>query len=167
MFLTVLLFITLAISVYTDLKSRKIYNKVLYPVLLVAIITQLMVGGWDGLRLSLTGFLVGLGLLIIPFFLGGIGAGDVKLLALVGAFKGPMFVIYTGIYMALIGALMAIVIILIGKGMFKKVAILVHAAWYKQNMSALFNRKTTYPYGVAIAGGALLAFILEGRVVLW
>jgi prepilin peptidase CpaA len=167
MFLNILLLVTLAISVYTDLKSRKIYNKVIYPVLLVAIITQLIIGGWDGLKLSLTGLLVGLGLLIIPFFLGGIGAGDVKLLALVGAFKGWLFVIYTGIYMALIGGVIAIVLILIGKGMLKKVAIFLYGARNKQNMSYLFNRKMTYPYGVAIAGGALLAFVLEGRVVLW
>jgi prepilin peptidase CpaA len=167
MFLNSLLLVTLAISVYTDLKSRRIYNKVIYPVLLVAIITQLIIGGWKGLELSFAGFLVGLSLLIIPFFLGGIGAGDVKLLALVGAFKGWLFVIYTGIYMALIGALIAVVLLLIGKGMFQKVAIFLYGARNKQNMSYLFNRKTTYPYGVAIAGGALLAFVLEGRVVLW
>jgi prepilin peptidase CpaA len=167
MFLDILLLVTLSISVYTDLKSRKIYNKVLYPVLVVALITQLLLGGWHGLTFSLAGFGVGLGILLIPFFLGGIGAGDVKLLALVGAFKGWLFVLYTGIYMALIGGLIAIVLLLIGKGMLKKVAIFLYGARNKQNMSYLFNRTTTYPYGVAIAGGALLAFFLEGRVVLW
>jgi prepilin peptidase CpaA len=167
MFLNLLFFITLAISVYTDLKSRKIYNKVLYPVLLIILITRLVLNGTDGLAGAIIGFFTGMGILIIPFFLGGIGAGDVKLLALAGAFKGWAFALYTGIYMAIIGGFIALVIILVGKGMLKKVMLFLHGVKYKQNMSQLFNRKTTYPYGVAIAAGAICAFFLEGRVVFW
>lgn len=167
MFLNSLLVITLAVSVYTDLKSRKIYNKVIYPVLLVILITHLFLGGWEDLLFSIKGFFVGLGILIIPYFLGGIGAGDVKLLALVGAFKGWVFVAYTGIYMALIGGIIALVLILFGKGLFNKLVIFLMGLRNKQNMSYIFSRQSTYPYGVAIAAGAILTFFLEGRVVLW
>ncbi|WP_379970800.1 prepilin peptidase [Ectobacillus sp. sgz5001026] len=167
MFLNLLLIMTLVISVYTDLKSRKIYNRVIYPVLLVAIFTHLIFNGVEGLYVSLIGFFTGLGLLIVPFFLGGIGAGDVKLLALVGAFKGWVFVIYTGIYMGVIGGLIALIIIAVGKGMLKKVTLFLYGIKNKQQMSYLFNRQVTYPYGVAIAAGAIFAFFLEGRVVLW
>ncbi|MEH7094848.1 A24 family peptidase [Neobacillus vireti] len=167
MFLIIILLVTLAISVYTDLKSRKIYNKVIYPALLMAVITHLILQGWDGILTSLGGFAVGLGLLIIPFFMGGIGAGDVKLLALVGACKGWVFAIYTGIYMAFFGALIALFLLAFGKGMFKKLVIFLNGIKNKQNWSNQFNRKTTYPYGVAIAAGAILALFLEGRVNLW
>jgi prepilin peptidase CpaA len=167
MFLNSLLLVTLAVSVYTDLKSRKIYNKVIYPILLITILTHFFLGGWEELLFSLSGFFMGLGILIIPFFLGGIGAGDVKLLALVGAFNGWVFVLYTGIYMALIGGIIALVLILFRKEMFSKLVIFLLGMRNKHNMSYIFNRQTTYPYGVAIAVGALFAFFLEGRVVLW
>jgi prepilin peptidase CpaA len=167
MFLNILLLVVLSISVYTDLKSRRIYNKLIYPSLILAMITHLIINGFDGFVVSLIGFLVGLSLLILPFFLGGIGAGDVKLLALIGALKGWVFVLYTGIYMAIIGGVMALMILAFGKGMFKKFAIFLYGLKNRHNMSYLFNRKKTYPYGVAIALGAILAFILEGRVTLW
>lgn len=167
MFLNILLLVTLVISVYTDLKSRKIYNKVIYPALLLTFVTHLFMGGWGEFIFSLKGFFMGLGILIIPFFLGGIGAGDVKLLALVGAVHGWVFALYTGIYMALIGGIMAIILILFGKGMFRKLVFYLFGLKNKQNLSHVFNRQQTYPYGVAIAGGALLALFLEGRVVLW
>jgi len=167
MFLNILLIIVLVVSVYTDLKSRKIYNKVIYPALLIAFITQLILNGLEGLLFFLAGFFIGLGLLIIPFFLGGMGAGDVKLLALVGAIKGWIFVVYTGIYMAVFGGIIALIILVMGKGGLKKLAIFFYGVRNKQNMSYLFNGKTTYPYGIAIAAGAILTIILEGRVVLW
>lgn len=167
MFLTGLLLVTLAVCVYTDLKSRKIYNKIIYPVLLISIVTQLILKGWQGLGFSFTGFFLGLALLMIPFFMGGIGAGDVKLLALVGAMKGWVFVFYTGIYMALLGGLIAVGLLLFGKGTIRKLVLFLFGMQHKLNMSSVFDRKTTYPYGVAIAGGALLALFLEGRVVLW
>lgn len=167
MLLNSLLFVTLAVSVYTDLKSRKIYNKVIYPVLLITFMAHFFFGGWEGLVFSLSGFFMGIGILIIPFYLGGIGAGDVKLLALVGAFNGWVFALYTGIYMALVGGMIALILILFGKGMFKKLVIFLFGMRNKQNMSTLFNRQKTYPYGVAIAAGAMLTFFLEGRVVLW
>jgi prepilin peptidase CpaA len=167
MLLNILLIITLAISVYTDLKSRKIYNKVIYPVLLISFVIHLFLSGWEGLSFFFSGFFIGLGILIIPFFLGGVGAGDVKLLALVGAIKGWVFVIYTGIYMAIIGGIIALILLAVGKGMLKKVAIFLYEAKNKQNMSYIFTRQTTYPYGVAIAAGAIVAFFLDGSVVLW
>ena len=42
---------------------------------------QYLVLGWEGLGMSLLGTVVGLGLLLPAYAIGGIGAGDVKLLA--------------------------------------------------------------------------------------
>ena len=44
--------------------------------------------------------------------MGGIGAGDVKLLAAIGAWKGTIFVLYTGVYGAIIGGLISLIILL-------------------------------------------------------
>jgi len=64
--------------------------------------------GWGGVLTSLAGFALGLALLIIPWMMGGMGAGDVKALAALGALLGPSPLIHVFIYMGLIGGLMAI-----------------------------------------------------------
>jgi prepilin peptidase CpaA len=48
-------------------------------------------------------------LLVIPFALGGIGAGDVKLLGIIGALKGPDFVFIAFLAAAITGGIMSVV----------------------------------------------------------
>jgi Flp pilus assembly protein protease CpaA len=47
----------------------------------------------NGATLNLEGWLVGIGVLLLPFMARGVGGGDVKLLAAIGAWNGPGFVI--------------------------------------------------------------------------
>ncbi|UTW70504.1 prepilin peptidase [Anaerobacillus sp. HL2] len=58
--------------------------------------------------------------LIYPFLFRGMGAGDVKLLAVIGALKGTSFVFTTAIYMAIVGAIIALLIMLFHKDQAKK-----------------------------------------------
>ncbi|WP_077328396.1 A24 family peptidase [Virgibacillus siamensis] len=165
----ILLIIILLICVITDIRSRKIYNKIIYPALLFTFGFQLITDGWAGLGHSFIGFLIGFGLLLIPYMLGGMGAGDVKLLALIGAMKGGAFVFESFIYMALIGAVFAIGIILFRRGVFK--SILYYISSLKQGVLlrggiSRGSLSATYPYGVAIAGGAFLCMVMQGWNVL-
>lgn len=161
MLLDLLLVITLAICVITDIRSRKIYNIVIFPALLITLFLQLVLGGWQALGASLLGFLIGFSILIIPYLLGGIGAGDVKLLALIGALKGGYFVFTTALYMALLGGGIALLILLFRSGVKKRLQSIVYGIYsYRYGIRLpLLNKedlKMTYPYGVAIAGGAVL-----------
>jgi prepilin peptidase CpaA len=56
--------------------------------------------------------MVGLGLFILPFMLGGIGGGDVKLFAALGAWMGAELVAYIGLFAAVAGGIMAFFILL-------------------------------------------------------
>jgi len=103
-----LLILLLIICVLTDIKSRRVYNKVLLPFLIVSLAAGFITGGWTLLLESVKGFILGLVILIIPFSKGGIGAGDVKLLAVIGGIKGPVFVIYVFLAGALAGGLLAL-----------------------------------------------------------
>ncbi|WP_025027358.1 A24 family peptidase [Caldalkalibacillus mannanilyticus] len=174
MWFDVVLVTILVICVITDLKSRKIYNKVIFPGLLIALFSQVLLHGWAGLGTAMVGFMIGLGILLIPYLLGGMGAGDVKLLALIGALKGSHFVLETAFYMALIGALMAVVILLFHPQVIRRVKELVYFCYgmrhgIKLPMTSFRQGKlsATYPYGVAIAGGAIMSLFLEGMNVLW
>ncbi|SET06015.1 prepilin peptidase CpaA [Oceanobacillus limi] len=166
----IFLFIILAICVTTDLKSRMIYNNVIYPALLMTFIFHFATGGWDALSHSFIGFLIGFGLLLIPYFMGGMGAGDVKLLGLIGALKGGAFVFQSFLYTAIVGAIMAIIIILIRRGMLKSllyfIASLKSGVVLKGGISK-GSLTATYPYGVAIAAGTVVSMVLaQGWVVL-
>ena len=165
----IFLIIILTICVITDVKNRMIYNKVIYPALLLTFIYQFATGGWEGLSHSFIGCLIGFGLLLIPYFMGGMGAGDVKLLALIGAMKGSVFIFQSFLYTAIIGGVMAIAIILFRRGMFK--SFLYYLSSLKQGVrlpGGISNGSltATYPYGVAIAGGAITALIFQSLSIL-
>ncbi len=168
MWINGLLILILGICTITDLRKRRIYNIIVFPGILLALISHLVTGGWLGGLHSLYGFSVGLGLLLIPFLLGGMGAGDVKLLALVGAMKGTLFVLHAAIYMSLIGAVMALGILLFRKGRIRTLWLFLFNRFVGVKTPLLLDKtKKLYPYGVAIAGGAIMGLILEGKLFVW
>lgn len=168
--INVLLFFILLICVITDIRNRKIYNKVIYPALLITFIFHFTTAGWEGLSHSFLGFLIGFCLLLIPYFLGGMGAGDVKLLALIGALKGSAFVFQSFLYMTIIGAMIALGIILFRPGVLQ--SIVYYFASLKSGVKlpggiSKGSLTATYPYGVAIALGATIRVMTEGNLTLW
>ena len=74
----------------TDLRSFRVPNALTIPALAAGVAASLALGGWAGLGWSLLGMLVGFSVLAAFFALGGVGAGDVKLFAAMGAWLGPM-----------------------------------------------------------------------------
>lgn len=71
-----------------DMRERRIPNRLVFPAAGVGLALNLT-QGWSGLVFGLEGLAVGLALLCIPYLLGAMGAGDVKLLAAIGSFVGP------------------------------------------------------------------------------
>lgn len=145
--------LVLLICSITDLKDRKIYNLVLIPALLFGLLYNLIVGSWQGLGLSLLGTLAGFSILILPFALGGMGAGDVKLLAVIGAIKGPLFAFYAAIGMGLAGGIIALCILAYKGVLFQAVGAML-MSFFSGLGYKVVNEKIMVPYGLAIAAGA-------------
>ncbi|MBM7572612.1 A24 family peptidase [Aquibacillus albus] len=166
MLINILLFIILLTCVITDLKSRKIYNHVIFPSLVLALLFHFFTGGFSGLGHSLLGLLTGFAILLIPYLMGGMGAGDVKLLAVIGAIKGVSFVLAAAVYMAIIGAAIGLAIMLFRRGAFQRMRVLVYSLCGMKYGVKIFpsqeSLQATYPYGVAIAGGTMMAFFVNG-----
>lgn len=161
MWSSILLIVLLIICVITDLKERKIYNAVLFPFLLAAFILHAFIGGLQGVTDVFLGTAVGLGILLIPYLLGGMGAGDVKLLAVIGGIKGIGFVLIASIYMALAGGIIAIFVLLFRTGFLTRILYFFQGLRHGIRLS-LFEDKTTFPYGVAIAAGAVFQIFFPG-----
>ena len=70
----------LIISAATDLRSQKIPNMVTLPAALAALAYHTKINGLEGFLFSATGLAAGIALLILPYLMGGMGAGDAKLL---------------------------------------------------------------------------------------
>lgn len=154
----------LVAAVAFDLKERRIPNLLIIVGLLTALFFQGLHASWGGLLFSMQGFLAGLALLFLPFLWGGIGAGDVKLLAVVGAFQGATQVFYTFVYMALWGGLIACLLLLWHKSLLSTLRRLIYGLGLGGvGFSAAVRtgeEQIYFPYALAIALGALTQVVI-------
>jgi prepilin peptidase CpaA len=72
-----------------DVRSRRIPNTITGPAIVLGAALNLFHGGLEGLAYALAGILIMVVILLGPFALGGIGGGDVKMMAALGALIGP------------------------------------------------------------------------------
>ena len=98
----------LAWAAVADARTRRIRNWLTASLVLTGWAHH-AAGGVGGAAWSVAGLLVGFGLTVGPFALGAIGGGDVKLLAGIGAWVGPVGVVAVFAVEAVIG--MAIVLV--------------------------------------------------------
>jgi prepilin peptidase CpaA len=106
-----ILFSLLIIAVCVDQKTRKIPNALVLVGLITAFLLNTSSSGMVGFKQSLTGALIGL--LLLPFFaLRLLGAGDVKLMAAVGAFLGATGALYALLFTMMAGGLLAVAVLL-------------------------------------------------------
>ena len=167
MLLDAVLILVLIICFITDFMKQRIYNVVIFPSLLAVIVINTLFYGLSGIKMSLLGLLTGFAILLIPYFLGGMGAGDVKLLAFIGAAKGSIFVLNTAVYMAITGGIIALIIIVFRKqtiSFFKSLFLWLFSFFsgvkYKLEFPTSSSKKL-YPYGTAIVLGALICLFFK------
>lgn len=108
----IFLLITLVTAVITDIRSHRIPNILLFPVLAFSLMFHTIIGGTDGLLGSLTGLALGIAMLLPLYVMGGMGAGDVKLLGVVGSFLGPWATVVAGMATMIAGSVLGITVIL-------------------------------------------------------
>jgi prepilin peptidase CpaA len=101
-----------AVACGTDLRTRRIPQLLTIGGALAGIVFHTATGGWNGGLNSLAGWVVGMLVLFIPFALGGLGAGDVKLLGAIGAWLGPASALWVGLSTGVAGGILAIVVAL-------------------------------------------------------
>src|SRR5207249_7377674 len=89
----------------TDVRTRRIPNVLTFGAAIAAFVFHLVWG--NGVLFFAEGWAVGAGVFIIPFALGGLGAGDVKLLAALGAWLGPYQAIWLALYTGVAGGVLA------------------------------------------------------------
>lgn len=164
------LFVFVTVCLYTDLTERKIYNTVvLCGACAALLLNMLRFGATEGFYYTLTGLFTGFLLLIIPFILGGLGAGDVKMLGMIGAFTGHMLVVQVMLASALAGGVFALVKMIIKRQLAWRMrrlltgaflALVTGKTFYLANLSDEQESPGAIPYGAALFAGVVIIYIL-------
>ena len=103
-------FVATLVSAATDLRSFKVYNVVTLPLFLLGVLYNIALCGWAGLTGSLIGAACGFGLMFVGYVLGKVGAGDVKLMAGIGAWLGAFLTFRVFLVATIVGGVVALVI---------------------------------------------------------
>jgi prepilin peptidase CpaA len=128
----------LIVSAVIDLRTQKIPNLITYPTMVIALIYHVTFGGGKGLLFSSSGLCVGIGLLLLPYLMGGMGAGDAKLMGAVGGMIGAKGVLYTFLCSAVVGGIYALALILIYRNHFSN--------FFKKQITTLWTFILTRKY---------------------
>jgi prepilin peptidase CpaA len=145
----------LAIAVVTDVRQRKIYNALTFPAMALGFAINGIEGGVSGALLSLAGLILGAVVFVLPVAFLGRGAGDLKLIAAIGAIGGPVFVLWSALLAGVAGAVFAVSVLLARRRF--GVVLAGMALDVTSGHLPAANSKIRLPYAVPIAAGAIAA----------
>lgn len=160
---------------WIDYAQRRVPNWLNLTLILLGFAVQLIYFGADGLAVGALGLLTGFGLLIVPWMMHGMGAGDVKLMAAIGVWLGPLLTLYSFGLGVVIGGVTAVVMI-VSSGRLQmacaNIGVILtkcsnRKTWFTEFGSAKSFGKTSQllPYGVPLTAGTLV--ILAAKTFGW
>jgi prepilin peptidase CpaA len=172
---TWLVTIVLIVAAVIDGVKLKVPNWITFPLILGGWGYSLAAQGFEGLGWSLLGTAVGLLLLLPAYAIGGMGAGDVKLLAGVGAWVYATHTFYAFCASAIVGAVLAIGMAIYRKsftkhrmqfmGILREILVIRNP---EELSKIAAERKPTMlllPYGIPIAIGTIGYFTFTGMLM--
>jgi prepilin peptidase CpaA len=152
-----------------DLRTRRIPQTLTLGGALAGLAFHLLNGGWSAGLGSTMGWAVGIAIFFVPFALGGLGAGDVKLLGAIGAWLGPMNAVWVGLYAGAAGGVLAIFVALTKGYLFQAVGNVgvMLAYWRMHGVRPLpeitleHSRGPRLAYAVPILAGTMVTLWLK------
>jgi prepilin peptidase CpaA len=167
---------TLVVAAIIDGWKLKVPNWLTLPMIVGGWVYSGVALGWAGFGWSVAATAVGLALLLPAYSIGGMGAGDVKLLAGVGAWlAAPLTLVYAFCVSALIGGAIALAMIVYRKAwdkhlsQFRLIANEIVTIRDPNRLSVIAaerkSRMLLLPYGIPIAIGSILYFAWTGMLI--
>lgn len=167
-----LLVVVLLCAAWSDFRSNRIPNALVFSGAGMAVLLNAVLPGGLGIQSSLTGLGLGLALMLPIYVLKAIGAGDVKLMAMIGAFLGPADVLGALLFSFLVGGMLALVVALrkrVLRKVLTNIKLILFMGAAKISMGSLPTMEDApesagkLPFGVAIATGTL-AYVAASRL---
>jgi len=167
--------LVLVVAAVIDGAILKVPNWLTFPFIVSGWVHCTIQNGLPGLGLSLVGTAVGMCLLLFLRNVGGMGAGDVKLLAGIGAWLGASITLYAFAATAIVGGVMAVVMVM-RDGTFQKHLAMGHqilgewktAKSAEELADVARERKPNMmllPYGIPMAIGSIAYFAIAGLLI--
>jgi prepilin peptidase CpaA len=161
-------------AAWIDGRQLRVPNWMTYPLVLSGLVYGAVSGGWGGLGASALGMVVGLACLLPLYSVGGMGAGDVKLMAGMGAWVGAAATWYAFCVSVVVGAIMALIMAW-WRGKFDHHMAQFTMLWLEwfsvrdpRKLAAIAaERKPTMlllPYGIPICIGSIAYFVYAGMI---
>ena len=145
-------------ALITDMRDRRIPNILVLAGLVTGVAGHVWFSGVTGLVLAALGICVGL-LCLLPFYVsGGMGAGDVKLMAVCGAFLGPVHVIVAAVAALVVGGIIGIVWLF--------VQLSSTGSDDPQGDADSISMNSAIPFAVAISAGAIISLTVAPAIAL-
>jgi len=170
-----LLSVILIVAAVIDGWLLKVPNWLTVPLVFAGWAAGAWCSGFSGLAASIVGTLVGLGLLLPAYAIGGMGAGDVKLMAGVGAWIGASATFYAFCVSSVVGGVIAVAMVIYRRRwhhhllQFFKILDEILVIRNPDTLSAIAaQRKSTMlllPYGIPIALGTIAYFFWSGMLI--
>jgi prepilin peptidase CpaA len=166
--------LTVGLSVFFDLAFKKIPNWLI----LFGLTGGFLLNGAHGasqLYSSIIGFVLGVAILLIPFAVGWVGAGDVKYLGVIGCLLGFKWLPRVLFYSAVVSGVLALTLV-IYRQRAPRILDFAKSTWLDFKLAAMsFGQVVpqpvaqrastdfsgTVPWGVGIGAGVLLAYYFD------
>lgn len=169
MLMTIVVVPTTVLACWIDYSARKVPNWLNAALAAAGIAAQSAYFGWQGTGSALLGMAVGLAVLIVPWAMHGMGAGDVKLMAAIGAWFGPAMCAAAFAAGAIIGGVIAVAMITLA-GKWNHAAVNMSVILAKvRGRDTLFSEfgsarsfgstSSLLPYGIPLSIGAWLILL--------
>lgn len=138
-------------AIWDDLTRRRISNWICVAALTGGFAVQCFESGWKGAWSALLGMITGAAIFLVFYLLGGMGGGDIKLMAGFGAVLGVRGIVEASFWTAACGGLLAAGLLL------------TRAVRSRRSVTgAPASEVESMPYAPAIAAGALLSLASRG-----
>lgn len=167
----ILLIAVAGIAAYFDIRYRRIPNALSAAGAVAGLAVNLYLSGWRGLALSAAGLALGFGVYLILYLAHAMGAGDVKLMAALGAIAGPAGWLRITALTWFAGAIFALLLAVFRRRLWTtlwNVAFIArewlsHRAPYltREDLDVQSEKAMRLPHGVSIAAGVMAAILLS------
>ena len=161
-------------AAWIDGKQLRVPNWLTFPMVLAGLVYSGWSGGWAGLQDGLIGMAVGLATLLPLYAVGGMGAGDVKLMAGIGAWLGATVTWHAFVVSVVIGAIMAIAMVAWRRswakhcGNFSQIVLEFLTVKNASELSRIAAERKSQmlllPYGIPICIGSIAYFVYSGMI---
>src|SRR5437879_6152679 len=159
------LIVLVSLAAWSDLRTRRIPNSITVTGAAAGLLSHAFYHGVSGAVQSLAGAGLGLAIFLVFYVAGGMGAGDVKLFAAVGAFAGPQAVVVVFVFTALLGGLAALALALWWRRLGGTVVgtggmLICRVCFNELRAPAASPELLRLAFGAVIVGGTLFSLIV-------